>query len=703
VQAEFLYGVQFYRPPHPPRNMRPRELERIARELGFNTIKLFAQWGMINRREGSYDFEEIAEILDICARLDLKVVINTILENAPYWLEQRFPEARYVDAHGRARSLGGNSNTQSGGHPGLCLTHAGVRVAAMDYLRALALEFAGSPALLLYDCWNEPHMEPVWDTTIWADGGHSMCCYCASSQQEFRAWLQQRYSSDIEKLNAAWVRGYSDWEQVQPPRRHGTYADWLDWRRFTMDSLAEQMALRARTLREADPEHRIMSHTAALAPHDDLAVLAADNWQLASHVDTWGVSLFPHWLFPQKLHEFSMRLDIARSSAAGKEFWISELQGGIGKNRGLHASAQAQPSDIRLWNWLGVTHGPRAILYWCYMVESTATESSGFGLVRGNGEITPRAEEAVRTHKLLQRHAKILTDYAPEPQVAILFDSDAALLNYAMEGEEVVHTCSHKGYYRAVWQADLLATYVRPADLETLGVSVLIAPFPWMIDEETARRILWFVQEGGTCITEASFGLFDRHGIQRPIPLAKRYLGIEEGEMIYPPSGAATGDGRLDTASPLQCGWPIASTLSAYHYLASLRGVDGEAIISQGDEIAGIRRQEGKGTIVYFGTSVGGAIAAGDRGALVLMKNLLLLYCQPTMRGNLLRPRLIESAEGSLLVVINPENETVRESVALPSRFKQAEELYSNSRVIISDRSLALEIPPHDVNVWLLS
>src|SRR5260370_35632946 len=99
---------------------------------------------------------------------------------------------------------------------------------------------------------------------------------------------------------------------------------------------------------------------------------------------------------------------------------------------------------------------------------------------------------------------------------------------------------------------------------------------------------------GGILIAEASFGLFDRHGIQRPIPLAKRYLGIEEGEMIYPSPGAGAGDGRLDTVSPLQCGWPVASTLSAYHYLASVRGVNGEAIISQGDEIHRIRRPGGK-------------------------------------------------------------------------------------------------------------
>jgi hypothetical protein len=125
MDTTFLYGAQFYRPPHPPRNIRARELGRMAREFGFNTIKLFAQWSLINRSEGFYDFEEIAEILHECTRLNLKVVINTIIENAPYWLEQRYPEAHYVDAHGHAQWLGGNSNTQSGGHPGLCLTHAG--------------------------------------------------------------------------------------------------------------------------------------------------------------------------------------------------------------------------------------------------------------------------------------------------------------------------------------------------------------------------------------------------------------------------------------------------------------------------------------------------------------------------------------------------------------------------------------------------
>jgi len=697
MDTTFLYGAQFYRPPHPPRNIRARELERMAREFGFNTIKLFAQWSLINRSEGFYDFEEIAEILHECTRLNLKVVINTIIENAPYWLEQRYPEARYVDAHGHAQWLGGNSNTQSGGHPGLCLTHAGARVAAQDYLRALARACMDSPALLLYDCWNEPHMEPVWDTMVWTDSGHTMCCYCPSSLQAFRSWLKQRYGSAIEGLNDAWVRGYSDWQQVMPPTRHGTYADWLDWRLFTMDNLASQMELRVNTLREIDPRHQIMSHTAAVAPHDALAFLASDNWQLASHVDKWGVSLFPRWLFGNKLDEFSLRLDSVRSSAQGKEFWISELQGGMGKNRGLHASTQVQPNDIRTWNWLGVVHGAKAILYWCYMAESTATESSGFGLVPGNGNITPRMTEAARTCALLQEHSDLIAAYQPEPQVAILFDPEAALLNYAMEGDEFVHTQSHKGYYQAVWESDLLATYVRPVDLATLKTRVLLAPFPYMLDERAAEYIQQFVQKGGTLITEASFGLFDHHGIQRPNPLAEHYLGIEEEEILYPSQEVATRDGRF--ATTLQNSWPDTQTWQAYHYLTPIRGIAGEAIVLAGEDVVAFRKREGKGTLIYFGTSLGGAIAAGEDGALALLQALLLSACQPEIRGQRLRVRLIENERAALLVAINPYEECVAEKLALPARFTAARNIYTDELHSIDQQTLSMTLPPHDVAV----
>ncbi len=56
----------------------------------------------------------------LAADAGLEVVINTIIENAPYWLEERRPDARYVDSEDRPVHLTAAMNTPGGGWPGLC-------------------------------------------------------------------------------------------------------------------------------------------------------------------------------------------------------------------------------------------------------------------------------------------------------------------------------------------------------------------------------------------------------------------------------------------------------------------------------------------------------------------------------------------------------------------------------------------------------
>ena len=89
-------------------------------------------------------------------------------------------------------------------------------------------------------------------------------CYCAVSAAAFRDWLRARYGS-LDALNAAWTttfwgQRYSDWEQIDAPRR-APMADVnpthrLDFQRFTSDSLlelytAERDVIRARHGRRA--------------------------------------------------------------------------------------------------------------------------------------------------------------------------------------------------------------------------------------------------------------------------------------------------------------------------------------------------------------------------------------------------------------------------------------------------------------------
>ena len=95
----FIYGAQYYRAPNPPRGERRRDIEQMAR-LGFNVVKLQAHWNWINYGPGAFDFDEIEEMMDYAAQNGLGVILMSNLENAPWWLVQQHPEARYRTADG---------------------------------------------------------------------------------------------------------------------------------------------------------------------------------------------------------------------------------------------------------------------------------------------------------------------------------------------------------------------------------------------------------------------------------------------------------------------------------------------------------------------------------------------------------------------------------------------------------------------------
>ena len=153
-----------------------------------------------------------------------------------------------------------------------------------------------------------------------------------------------------------------------------------------------------------------------------IAILGNNPWRLAEVVETWGLSNFPRWeMMPTYLG--TARLELTRCNAAGKPFWMTELQGGHG-NSGLARSRYMRPRDIRLWNWIAVATGAKGVIYWAYHTEATGTESSGFGLVARDGSATERVLEAADDNRLIQAHWDVIENYLPKPEIAILFDQD---------------------------------------------------------------------------------------------------------------------------------------------------------------------------------------------------------------------------------------------------------------------------------------
>lgn len=508
----FYYGTQYYRPPNPDPADWDRDLGRIS-ELGFNLVKLWAMWNHCNPRRGEYDFSALERLARLCEKHGLKFIINSILENAPYWLAHEHPEGLYCANDGMRVHLQARPNTPGGGWPGMCLDNEPVREAAAGFLAALAGRFKGHPALYGYDVWNETfHELPEYY------GGRTFC-YCEASIERFRNWLKARYGS-LEGLNEAWKRRYVDWAHVEPPRFFGGYPDWLDWTEFRAECFVRQMAWRLEVFSCADPEALLTSHgicgTFGLLPTH-----LNDDRGMAAQVAQWGVSSFPGMGAGSGASSLMARVDLNRFAARGKPVWQTELQGGRvtgcgtgTKPSGLSWEAQAGSSDIAVWNWAALAAGAKGLLYWQYRPEVLGPESPGFGLTAPDGGLTERTAAASRFARFTAAHPELFEAGPERPKVAVAVCNESQRFNYVAEGSARMYSASLLGFYSTLAAQNIPCGFAWREEFEEF--EVLFLPFPLLLNAETASRLRRFVEGGGTLVSEPCPAWFIDHGLLSP-------------------------------------------------------------------------------------------------------------------------------------------------------------------------------------------
>ena len=707
--TQFICGTQFYRPSNPPRAQRREMLRTIAQHYRFNLIRVYPMWDYYHRAPDRFVFDEIEEVMKYADEFDLKVLMGIVMETAPYWLEQAHPETRYVDAKGQPQRLQGSPAQMTGGWPGLCEDWPPVREAARRFIHELVKVVAPHRSMYAYDCWNEPHIEPAGQKNIWATAQEHFFCYCSRTIDEFRKWLQERYQT-IDTLNEAWTRQFPNWNAIDPPRSLGTYADWVDWRRYIIERSTKCMHFRADTVREFDGKHIVGSHAHQMAPLDSAAINGTDGWRLAEVVDLWGTSVFPrHRVAP---YLGSAKLDLVRSHARGKEFWLTELQGGH-FNQGLARGPEMRPRDIRLWNWLALAAGAKGVVYWGYHAEGTGREATGFGLVNRDGTATDRSEEAARNKRLIEDHWDIVRNHRPRPKVGLVFDSDNALLTFAMNGNEQASTESFRGYYKALWNLDLQADVIEPSKVDRASYEVLIVPFHISAKRPTCDRLRQFVEAGGTLILESSFGLFDERFYHNPVVpphgldgafgyreeasyavLAKSASGpVTEGvspsdEMYYEPA--------------IRFSAPVQVEVKAHTFLTALKLASATGIATSHGHTVAARKRVGKGEVFYIGTNLGASIARGDRGGIELLRSIVWKAVQPEVTADVVRPRLIEGGARGLLAVFNDTHKDQAATIRIPARYRRATDVHREVEIALEKQAIRVTVPHEDVVVLRL-
>src|SRR5690606_2910891 len=213
----FPYGSQYYRAPSPPPEDWERDLENMA-GCGFNMVKFWVQWRWNNPAEGRYYFDDIDRLMELAGRFGLKVMLNTIVDVAPAWIYQQYPDASMVTRDGHRVGPQTQPHRQIGGL-GLCLCHEEAVNPMFDFLRATFERYSDHPALAIWNFGSEPELtQSMAELRLWADDAErisEMTDYNPHSVRAFRKWLEEKLYGSIDALNTAWNRNYHSFDEVE--------------------------------------------------------------------------------------------------------------------------------------------------------------------------------------------------------------------------------------------------------------------------------------------------------------------------------------------------------------------------------------------------------------------------------------------------------------------------------------------------------
>ena len=86
-----------------------------------------------------------------------------------------------------------------------------------------------------------------------------------------------------------------------------------------------------------------------------------------------------------------------------------------------------------------------------------------------------------------------------------------------------------------------------------------------------------------------------------------------------------------------------------------------------------------------------------------LVRAIVSQAVRPAVTAEKVRPRLIESQAGSLLLIFNDQIADQRVSVQVPSRYKMAMNIYDNRSQTIRDGTVVVQVPFEGISVLRLS
>ncbi|MBR4236688.1 MAG: beta-galactosidase [Clostridia bacterium] len=505
---------------------------RNMRDMGYTCLHGFVEWWRVEKEKGRFDFTEPDYLVELCAKYGITPILNVATQNGvgfymPRWMQQEYKGRGVVDCDGHGNELESEYVTA-------CLDDPWYQTYAQRFLKAVAEHYAGDSRLGGWVIWGEPLLHK----------NGKPICYCEHTVARFRKWLGKKYG-EIGKLNELWGHegpsDYTDFSQIQPPtgatRQRGSFASWSDWTTFMEENFASHIKQADTVLKQYGATQPTIIE---LMCYVGSSGICNDLWELSRCADYVGVSNF---LRPDIETDLVMTVANSLAKPLGKPIFIVEANGGprypdFDKRTPSPAEIAAEAIQMAGMNADG-------LMYWCYRPRLSDGEGGSFGMCRNDGKPLPRAYKGGETGKFLEKNCAYYNSAEWKADVAILYSNKIAHLagadNLSQEFAD-----AQQGALRLFRDAHIPVQLIDEKWIEAgnlAGFKALVLPMSYALEEETARRIAEFAENGGIVICDQGLAQKYLSGVcYMSLPGAglSALFGVERDDLIY-----VDGEGQL--------------------------------------------------------------------------------------------------------------------------------------------------------------
>lgn len=230
ARSGLLFGVAYY-PEYHLTDRVDTDLDLML-DAGINVIRVGESvWSTWEPREGEFDLEWLAPVLDRAHARGIRVILGTPTYAVPPWLQLAHPEIAAERATGERVPWGARQEAD--------FSHPEFRRYAERVIRAVVGRYADHPAVIGFQVDNEPGLELFHNDHVF---------------EEFVSRLKARFGA-VENLNREWGLTYwshrlGDWSELWRPDGNSFPQYDLAWRRFQSELTCEFIAWQAALVRE---------------------------------------------------------------------------------------------------------------------------------------------------------------------------------------------------------------------------------------------------------------------------------------------------------------------------------------------------------------------------------------------------------------------------------------------------------------------